>query len=46
MILQKSENYIDMIEVDRQNGISNYEGTSSANKLYKELLIANYSIII
>ena len=34
----------EMIEVERQNGINNREGTSRANKVYKELLIANYPI--
>ena len=33
-----------MIEVERQNGINNREGTSRANKVYKKLLIANYPI--
>ena len=34
----------EMIEVERQNGINNREGTRRANKVYKELLIANYPI--
>ena len=34
----------EMIEVERQNGINNREGTNRANKVYKELLIANYHI--
>lgn len=34
----------EMIEVERQNGINNREGTNRANKVYKELLIANYPI--
>lgn len=33
-----------MIEVERQNGINNLKGTNRANKVYKELLIANYPI--
>ena len=34
----------EMIKVERQNGINNREGTNRANKVYKELLIANYPI--
>ena len=33
-----------MVEVERQNGINNRQGTDRANKIYKELLIANYPI--
>lgn len=33
-----------MIEIERLNGINNRQGTSRANKVYKELLIANYPI--
>ena len=33
-----------MVEVERQNGINNREGASRTNKVYKELLIANYPI--
>ena len=33
-----------MIEVERQNGINNREGSNRENKIYKELLIANYPI--
>lgn len=33
-----------MIEIERLNGTNNSEGTSRANKVYKELLIANYPI--
>ena len=34
----------EMIEVERLNGINNKQGTSRENKIFKELLIANYSI--
>ena len=34
----------EMVEVERQNGINNRQGTDRANKIYKELLIANYPI--
>lgn len=34
----------EMIEVERQNGINNRQGTDRANKVFKELLIANYPI--
>ncbi len=33
-----------MIEVERLNGINNREGINRENKVYKELLIANYPI--
>ena len=33
-----------MIEVERLNGINNREGKNRTNKIYKELLIANYPI--
>ena len=33
-----------MIEVERLNGINNRQGTSRENKIFKELLIANYPI--
>ena len=33
-----------MIEVERLNGINNREGSNRENKIYKELLIANYPI--
>ena len=33
-----------MIPVERQNGINNREGSNRENKIYKELLIANYDI--
>lgn len=33
-----------MIEVERQNGINNRQGTDRANKVFKELVIANYPI--
>ena len=33
-----------MVEVERQNGINNKQGTDRTNKIYKELLIANYPI--
>ncbi len=32
------------IEVERQNGINNRQGNNRANKVFKELLIANYPI--
>lgn len=34
----------EMIEVERQNGINNRQGADRQNKMYKELLIANYPI--
>ena len=34
----------EMIEAERQNGINNRQGTDRTNKIYKELLIANYPI--
>lgn len=34
----------EMIEVERLNGINNKQGTSRENKIFKELLIANYPI--
>lgn len=34
----------EMIEVERLNGINNREGSNRENKIYKELLIANYPI--
>ncbi len=34
----------EMIEVERQNGINNRQGTDRANKVFKELVIANYPI--
>ena len=34
----------EMIEVERQNGINNRQGADRQNKVYKELLIANYPI--
>lgn len=34
----------EMLEVERQNGINNRQGTDRTNKIYKELLIANYPI--
>ena len=34
----------EMVEVERQNGINNRQGTDRTNKIYKELLIANYPI--
>jgi DNA adenine methylase len=34
----------EMIEVERQNGINNRQGANRENKIYKELLIANYPI--
>ncbi len=34
----------EMIEVERLNGINNCKGLSRENKIYKELLIANYPI--
>lgn len=34
----------EMIEVERQNGINNREGSNRENKIYKELWIANYPI--
>lgn len=34
----------EMIEVERLNGINNREGKNRTNKIYKELLIANYPI--
>ena len=33
-----------MIEVERQNGINNRQGDNRLNKVFKELLIANYPI--
>ena len=33
-----------MVEVERLNGIYNREGTNRENKIFKELLIANYPI--
>lgn len=34
----------EMIEVERLNGINNREGVENRNKMFKELLIANYPI--
>ena len=34
----------EMVEVQRQNGINNRQGTNRTNKMFKELLIANYPI--
>jgi DNA adenine methylase len=34
----------EMIEIERQNGINNRQGTERENKVFKELLIANYPI--
>ena len=34
----------EMVEVERLNGINNREGTNRENKIFKELLIANYPI--
>ena len=34
----------DMIAVERLNGINNREGVENRNKMFKELLIANYPI--
>lgn len=34
----------EMVEVERQNGINNRQGNNRANKVFKELLIANYPI--
>ncbi len=34
----------EMIEVERQNGINNRQGADRTNKVFKELLIANYPI--
>ena len=34
----------EIVEVERQNGINNRQGTDRANKIFKELLIANYPI--
>ncbi len=34
----------EMIEVQRQNGINNRQGVDRVNKVFKELLIANYPI--
>lgn len=34
----------EMVEVERQNGINNRQGADRANKVFKELLIANYLI--
>lgn len=34
----------EMIEVERLNGINNREGTDRTNKIFKELLVANYPI--
>ena len=33
-----------MVEVERLNGINNRQGTNRENKIFKELLIANYPI--
>ena len=33
-----------MVEVERQNGINNRQGADRQNKIYKELIIANYPI--
>ena len=33
-----------MVEVERLNGINNRQGTNRENKMFKELLIANYPI--
>lgn len=33
-----------MIPVERQNGINNRQGSERVNKVFKELLIANYDI--
>jgi DNA adenine methylase len=35
----------EMIEIERQNGINNCQGTERKNKVFKELLIANYPIM-
>lgn len=45
-ILQDSKLYkgFDMIAVERLNGINNREGVENRNKMFKELLIANYPI--
>lgn len=34
----------EIIEVERQNGINNRQGANRTNKIFKELLIANYPI--
>ena len=34
----------EMVEVERLNGINNHQGTNRENKMFKELLIANYPI--
>ena len=34
----------EMIAVERLNGINNREGVENRNKMFKELLIANYPI--
>ena len=34
----------EIVEVERLNGINNREGTNRENKIFKELLIANYPI--
>ena len=34
----------DIIAVERLNGINNREGVENRNKMFKELLIANYPI--
>ena len=34
----------EMVEVERLNGINNRQGTNRENKMFKELLIANYPI--
>ena len=34
----------EMVEIERQNGINNRQGTDRLNKTFKELLIANYPI--
>ena len=34
----------EMVEVERLNGINNRQGTNRENKIFKELLIANYPI--
>jgi DNA adenine methylase len=34
----------EMIEIERQNGINNRQGAERENKVFKELLIANYPI--
>ena len=33
-----------MIAIERQNGINNRQGDNRLNKVFKELLIANYPI--